>query len=225
MSDQRGLIIVFGSEKGGAGKSTLAINSAVEMQRRGYKVLIIDADKQRTSSKWADRREQECTENGKDWAVVQCVEKIGKIKHVVLEMAKHFDVVIVDPAGRDSAELRSAMLAADMIFVPTQVSQFDLETLDDISELRSEISEYNELLKMFIVLTQAPTNFGGRELKEARGYLGDFAEVMPICSTVIKSRKAYRVSPRSGAGVVEMQDSNAKAEIQLFVQEVIDYAK
>ena len=136
-------------------------------------------------------------------------------------MAKHYDVVIVDPAGRDSAELRSALLAADLLYVPTQASQFDLETMDDIAELYNEAIEYNPELKARTLITQAPTNFGGKELSEARGYLADFAEILPICSTVIKSRKSYRMTPRTGAGVVEWTDSNAKAEIQLLSQEII----
>ena len=78
-TSERGLIVVFGSEKGGAGKSTCAINVAVELARREYTVLIIDADRQRTSAKWAERREQELTAK-EDPPTVQCIEKLGKNK-------------------------------------------------------------------------------------------------------------------------------------------------
>lgn len=223
--NKAGLIIVFGAEKGGSGKSTGATNCAAEFARRGYKVLLVDADRQRTAAKWAERRDENIEQNPDDnLPVVHCIEKLGNLKNTLTEMATNYDVVIVDPAGRDSSELRSALLAADRLYIPTQASQFDLETLDDVVDLYGEVLDFNPNLQGYTLLTQAPTNFGANELAEAKQYLGDFADIIPLCKTVIKTRKAYRMAPRTGNSVVEGTDSAAKAEIQLLVQEMITHA-
>lgn len=223
--EERGLIIVFGSEKGGPGKSTCATNCAAEFSRLGYKTLLIDADKQRTSANWSERRYSSIDEGQESWPKVHCIEKLGKVKNTVLEQAKHYDVVIVDSAGRDSAELRSALLAADLLYIPTQASQFDLETMDDMASILEEIEEHNPPLQAFTLITQVPTTFGSLEFKEASNFLKDsFSKIMPLARSVIRSRKAFRVAPRNGASVIEWSDNSAKAEIQVLVQEIIKHA-
>ncbi|MGI0120064.1 AAA family ATPase [Zooshikella sp. RANM57] len=222
-TNQRGLIVAVASTKGGVGKSTLAINLAAEFARLNYKVLLIDADKQRTSAKWFDRR-QESIACGESWPHVSCIEKQGHIRQTVIEQAGHYDLVIVDPAGRDSREIRSAFGAADLIYIPTQVSQVDLETLDEVVAVLEDTYELNPDRRVKILVTQAPITPGANELKETKEFVNEYKDEMELSGVVIRSRKIYRTSPRNGSGVVECADSKAKAEIQLLAQEILQNA-
>ncbi|WP_285143251.1 ParA family protein, partial [Serratia ureilytica] len=72
----------------------------------------------------------------------------------------------VDTAGRDSAELRSGLLAADLFLSPLRPSQMDLDTIGYLSEMFSTAQEYNEKVKGYIVLNMCPTNIFINEANE-----------------------------------------------------------
>ncbi len=102
------MILLLGGEKGGTGKSTMATNLAAAHLINGKDVILVDADKQASSSDWAALRdENEITPR------VPCVQKLGKKLHVeIQDLEKRYETVIVDYGGRDSIEMRSAMLVA-----------------------------------------------------------------------------------------------------------------
>ncbi len=221
--EQRALVVAIGTRKGGAGKTTIANSVAAELARQGHKVLLMDCDKQRSTGRWVDRRNESIDDDGMNISRIACVEKLGKVKPHILEQAKNYDVVVVDPAGLDNVELRQSMLAADLLFMPTQVSQYDLEILEEMAGLIDEVKDYNEELKAFCFINDAPTDFGAREIKEAKDFIGEFSDSFGLCKTIVKSRKAYRTSPRDGRSVIESSDTKAKAEIQLLVKEILSH--
>lgn len=125
------MVIVIGSQKGGSGKSTLAVNLCVALMPHGS-VLLVDADPQATSSRWcADRRSVSAAKP------VQCVQQFGALAEELERLASEFAQVIIDPAGRDNVELRSAMTMADLLIVPFRPSQPDLDTLPKMNPSRS----------------------------------------------------------------------------------------
>lgn len=98
-------IIVFGGEKGGTGKTTLATNIAAMLARQGKDVLLLDTDRQGTASFWATVREEEAVEPR-----VACVQKFGKgLPAQVRDLAERYDEIVIDAGGRDSMELRYAL--------------------------------------------------------------------------------------------------------------------
>ena len=98
-------ITVFGGEKGGTGKTTLATNIAAMLALRGKDVLLLDTDRQGTASFWATVREEEKIEPR-----VACVQKFGKgLPAQVRDLAERYDEIIIDAGGRDSMELRYAL--------------------------------------------------------------------------------------------------------------------
>lgn len=220
--EQRALIIAIGTRKGGAGKTTIADSVSAELARQGHNVLLMDCDKQRSTGRWVDRR-NESIDEGVDMPAIACVEKLGKVKQSILEQARHYDVVVVDPAGLDNVELRQSMLAADLLFMPTQVSQYDLEILGEMASLIDEVKDFNEDLKAFCFINDAPTDFGAKEIAEAKSFIGEYTDSFGLCKTIIKSRKAFRTSPRDGRTVIESSDTKAKAEIQLLVKEMLSH--
>lgn len=207
------MIVLVGGEKGGAGKSTLASNLAVVMASRGVDVMLLDADPQGTASKWIARR------NEAGLPVIHNAQKTGEVLATAKDLARRYELVIIDAGGRDSKELRSAMVAADMMVMPLQASIADLETLERMSEVIRMVRSINSGLAVKAVVTRAPTNPSITEVAEAREMLAEFPEI-ELARGIIRDRKIYRDALLEGRGVVEMDNGKARAEVQLLVDEL-----
>ncbi|MCO7203304.1 AAA family ATPase [Microbacterium sp. CnD16-F] len=209
------MIILIGSQKGGPGKTTIAVNLAVEFARQGKDVCLVDADPQRSAARWhADREEQRHT------PAIACVEKLGNINQTLQDLAGRYDVVVVDVAGKDSREMRTGMVAADTLVVVVRPSQLDLDTLGHMSEVIDQAVDLNPSLDVRGLITQAPSNPSITERHDAGEYLADYPRIRPL-DTVIYERKAYRDVIGEGLGVVEWNNPKAKNEIQALVAELV----
>ncbi len=214
------MIVLIGGEKGGTGKSTVATNLAVWLAREGKDVLLLDADIQATSKRWVDRR----NEHDEQLPVVHCAQALGDVFKPARDYVRRYQEIIIDAGGRDSKELRTAMVAADYLYVPIQASQPDLETMDHVNELVGLARSMNPNLRAFALISRAPSNPMINEVMEAQEFLVDFTE-LPMASTFIRDRKIFRDAMLEGKGVVEMNNSKAKAEIQLLGQEIYRFTK
>lgn len=211
------MIILFAHVKGGVGKSTLAVNVATELQRLGRDVILIEADPSvHTVSNWARDRE----ESGRQ--KITCVQKSGNLHSTLKDFAGRYDTVVVDAAGKDSKEMRTALTAAHIVVAPMQPSQADLDAVETFATTVNEARDFNPLLKAVGVFNRASTNTFATDVSEGRAYLVDFPE-LEMAQTVIHERKAYQRCLEDGRGVVELSDSKAKAEIQLLTQEVTQW--
>lgn len=208
------MIVVIGGQKGGTGKSTLAENLAVVLAHARQKTLLVDTDVQASASKWSDTRSQ--FEALPSFTTVQ---KTGKIAPTLAKMRADYDQIIVDAGGRDSIELRSALLVADRLVVPVRPSQKDLWTVDAVAEVVEAASSLNERLRAALLLTMVSTNPAVRELQNARELLADIPG-FGVCSSVIYDRKAYRDVVFLGKGVIEHHDPKAAAEIHTLSTEI-----
>lgn len=208
------MIIVIGSQKGGPGKTTVAVNLAVEYARQGRDVVLVDADPQRSAARWHSDRE----EQGHAPAIA-CVEKLGSIHQTLQDLDTRYDMVIVDVAGKDSKEMRTGMTAADKLVVVVRPSQFDLDTLGHMSNVIEQALDFNPSLDVRGLITQAPSNVYNSERTDAGEYLADYPRITAL-QTVIYERKAYRDVVGEGLGVVEWSNTKAKAEIQALAQEL-----
>ncbi len=208
------MIILVGGEKGGSGKSTTATNLAVYLKLEGHDVMLLDCDKQGTSSKWVSRRDEA------GYPRVHSAQKFGDVSKTVTDLAARYAYVVIDAGGRDSKELRSAMVASDLILIPLKASQADLETLPVVDELVSLAKGMNPRLMARTLLCMTPTNERIREVEGARKLLKDFPD-LPLSGCILAERKIYRDALLLGRGVVELKNGEAKAEIQLLGQEVL----
>lgn len=209
------MIILVGSEKGGPGKSTIAVNLSVEFARQGQDVCLVDADSQRSASRWHADREEAGVE-----PAIACIEKLGNIRDTLVDLDSRYGIVIVDVAGKDSKEMRTGMTAAHKMIVAVRPSQFDLDTLPHMSELVETALDFNPTLDVRVVLTQAPTNPNGTERIDAGEYLSDYPGLRAL-QTVIYERKAYRDVIGEGKGVVEWNNPKASAEIKELAAELM----
>ncbi|KVL51881.1 MULTISPECIES: division plane positioning ATPase MipZ [Burkholderia] len=210
------MIVLIGGEKGGVGKSTLASNLAVHLVREQVDVVLVDTDGQATGARFVERRDE-----GGIQPPIPCVQRTGDVAATLRDLAKRYQVVIVDAGGRDSRELRTALAVANLLLTPIRASQADLETLPKVNELVGLARGLNPELKASAVLSMAPSNPVIREVEDARELLAQFDQ-LELADTVIRDRKVYRDALLAGQGVVELNNSLARAEIQLLAQEFFE---
>lgn len=213
------MIILFASQKGGCGKSTLATNVAAVLAAQKKDILLVDADRQGSASQWSENR----ASLGSNDAYIPYVARYDEIHLALAEYNEVYDIVIVDVAGRDSTEMRSAMLVADIMIVPTKASQFDLYTLGHISKIMVKGQQNNPKLDVKVVITMAQTatradNEGAKEFVRSLEYL-------TLCETTIGERKIFKESNLTGLAVTEIgakspSDKLGQSELLELIKEL-----
>lgn len=191
-----GSIVLVGSEKGGVGKTSIAFNLAVLRILSGVQVLLVDTDKQASSSMWAGLR----AETGLTPPLV-CVQKYGKVGYDLVQLKNQYEV-IVDAGGQDSVELRQSIAVADLWLIPVKPSQLDLFSMAKMKQLRADVLERVGRAPETRVILNA-VSASTREGDEARELLQD-DESMPVMSCHLIDRVAMRRAVMNGCGVVEL---------------------
>src|SRR5690349_3038947 len=210
------MIIVLAQTKGGVGKSTLAINLAIERSRAGADVLLIDADEQATATDFTALRTEQLGTPG-----YTAVSLSGPaVRTQVLQMRPKYQDIIIDAGGRDTAGLRAALTVSDVALVPFQPRSFDLWTLDKVASLMTEAGEYRDSP----LLTWAILNFadpqGGDNEAAAEALRGN--DAIKYLDAPIGRRKAFPNAAAEGRGVSQLKrpDPKATAEIIALVRAV-----
>ena len=209
-----GKIILLGSQKGGCGKSTLAVNIAGWLIDQGSDVILVDADSQASSSRWAQDRQEQAS-----LSAIPHVQASGNINQTLKDLASRYDYVVVDTAGRDSRELRTGMVVADVLLSPSRPSQYDLDTLPHLTDVFIQAQDLNPNLKGYLVLNMCPTNPVIKEADDAKEYLKEFPE-FSLATSIIHDRKCYRDCIAEGKTVFEWKDAKAKSDIHALMEEV-----
>lgn len=129
--------IVFANEKGGTGKSTTAVHSAVALAAAGRRVAAIDLDtRQRTLGRYLDNRVATIARRGVQLPM-PVFETFDPAKGEPLDeqidrLADGVDVVVIDTPGRDDPHARQAMLRADTLVTPINDSFVDLDLIGEV---------------------------------------------------------------------------------------------
>jgi len=126
--------IVFANEKGGTGKSTTAVHTAIALAATGHRVGALDLDsRQRTMTRYLENRDATTRRLGKDLprAAYEVLEEHSEegLVAAIDRLAKQSDVIVVDTPGRDDAIARSAILRADTLVTPMNDSFVDLDLI------------------------------------------------------------------------------------------------
>lgn len=198
------MITVVGGIKGGGGKTTIATNLCVMRSAKDKKVLLVDADEQRTASDWASQRE--ALGLSTPWVTIQLS---GKAIHSELKkMMNDYDDVIIDVGGRDTTSQRSALVIANCCIIPFKPKSFDMWTLGGVKTMISEIRTINPNLQTFAVINQADAR--GTDNIDALEMLKEVEEF--VCLPVaIGHRKAFANAASEGLAVVELKKTDPKA--------------
>lgn len=210
------MIIVLAHTKGGVGKSTLAVNIAVERARAGRDALLVDADEQATATDFTTLRSEQLGKPG-----YTAVSLSGaSVRTQVLQLRSKYEDIIIDAGGRDGAGLRAALTVSDVALVPFQPRSFDLWTLEKIVALLTEVQPYRETPLRAVAVLNFLDPTGRDNLVAAEVLTGN--QMIGYLHTPIGRRKAFPNAAAEGRAVCELkpQDRKATAEIAALVRAV-----
>lgn len=197
-------VITVANQKGGVGKSTIAVNLAVCAARDDKKVLLIDADVQGSALSFRAMRESDD---------LNAVSIIQPTIHKDVESFSNFDLIIIDAGGRDNTLFRSSVMAAagGILLIPILPSQYDIWAAEDTFNTLKEARVYVDI-KACAVFNQVIQNT--KVLKEAKESLEELTAEsnIELLSTVLYSRVDYKNSISKGLGVIEYQPTGKAAE-------------
>jgi chromosome partitioning protein len=146
--------IVFANEKGGTGKSTTAVHTAIALAASGHRVGALDLDsRQRTMTRYLENRDATMRRLGKElpqaiYAVLEDLRE-EQLATAIDALAKEADVIVIDTPGRDDAVARSAILRADTLVTPMNDSFVDLDLIGQVHPENYKITKpsfYAELI-------------------------------------------------------------------------------
>ncbi len=185
-----GQVITIAQQKGGSGKTTLAVNLAVAFQRAGKSVALLDTDPQGSLGRWFMTRREAGNGAGLEFSTASA----WGVSYECEKLRKAHDVVIVDTPPKVDADLRPALRESDLVIVPVSASQVDVWATESVLDLARR-----ERRPVLLVLNRAKP--GTRVLAEVIGALAEF-EVLQA-ATMIGNRVAYAETLGQGKGVLE----------------------
>jgi chromosome partitioning protein len=190
------------NQKGGVGKTTVAVTLAAAWAGRGRRVLVVDADPQGSLLDWVAAR-------GDRPSPFAAIGMAKPILHVELpKMKKDFDIIVIDGPPRVYEVARSAVMASDAVLIPVLPSQFDAWAAEETVKLLEECAAYKPALKSAFVINRriAKTAIGRDFAKALKQY------PIAVLSASLGQRVAFSESAH-GKTVFEMDpDSLASRE-------------
>ena len=208
------MIVALLNQKGGTGKTTLALHLAGEWARRGNRVTLIDADPQGSALDWSEQRAREHLP--RRFGVVGLAR--DTLHREAPELARNADHVVIDGPPRVAGLMRSALLAADLVLIPVQPSPLDGWASAEMLALVNEARIYRpELVARFVLNRCAARTVLARETAEA---LADHDP--PVLSATVGQRIAFAAAAQTGRLVSEIDNAAAAAhEITALAGETV----
>ncbi|HXY57607.1 MAG TPA: ParA family protein [Methylocystis sp.] len=188
--------IAFVTQKGGAGKSTLAFNLSVTARLAGERVVLLDLDPLQSLVKWAKLRK------GEDLPVEFVpAQKLQKTLETLEK--KGVSLVVLDAPGHDGAAQDAAIAGADLIVIPARPNVFDLWASEVTrAKVKAANKEYAFLLNQCPPAQQSQrVELGAKALQAMGGLL----------SPLVSARVDFQEAARQGLGVSELHPSGEAA--------------
>ena len=198
-------VLALVTQKGGTGKSSLAVSLAVAAQEAGLKTAIVDIDPQGTASEWFQRRRAETTEVARlHWSY------LSSQLHA-FERNGH-DLVLIATPGADDSAASAAIREANLCLLPLRPS------IADVEAMKPTLRYLNDRDKPFaFVLNQCPV--GGRTSRTSNAFRA-LQLIGGVCDATVALRADHMDALAAGLGVTE-HAPNGKAAAE--VRQVLDW--
>ena len=216
-------VISLVNTKGGVGKSFLSTSMAVWLFDQGYRVCLVDADDQQTSSKWlggiknhevAIKILQERSEE----------KRADELRVLVNELREKYDFIVIDTKGAAGLSTSAGVIKSDIACIPLQASAADLWPIENaLSTIRLSQEATGGVPKAFLILNQTDdSDIGARQVRQ----LAEQFKV-PMAKTNVKRLRAYRDAPGmrlAPTRAVDRRGVKAAERLQQLFQELLtDY--
>ena len=198
------MIVALLNQKGGVGKTTLALHLAGAWARRGHRVTVIDADPQGSALDWSQQRARE--------NLPRLFSVIGLARDTLHreapELARDADHIVIDGPPRVASLMRSALLAADLVLIPVQPSPLDGWASAEMLALLAEARIYRpHLAARFLLNRCAARTVIARETAET---LADHDP--PVLPATIGQRIVFADAAQTGRLASEIDGQSRAAQ-------------
>ncbi len=206
-----GAVISIAQQKGGAGKTTLAVQLGVAWLSTGRRVAMLDIDPQASLFAWFNQRRRRLGDE-EGGLVVQGLSG-WRLGPELRRLRDEFELIIVDTPPHAETDARSAIRAADLVLVPCQPNALDLwATAETLEQAEAEGTD------ALLVLNRVPPR--SRAADAIRAEIA--ARRWPVAGAGLGNRQAFAASIGEGRGVAEMARSSAAAqEVLALAEEVL----
>ena len=189
--------IALVAQKGGTGKTTLALSLAVAAVQRGRSVAVVDLDPQASAANWADRRVLDVP------AVVSA--HVPRLQNVIDTARQNgVDLILIDTPGKSEQAALAAAKVADLVLIPCRPQIHDIETLT----ATKEIIDLAGGRPAFVVLNAVPPQ--GRRHEEAQAAIQDMGLI--VCPAILVQRAAFGDAPNAGQSASEYEPGGKAAQ-------------
>ena len=206
-------VIAVANQKGGVGKTTLAMNMAAGLTRRGS-CIVVDADPQRSATMWI-----ELSDSLREFPA-KVVPAEDKIKKQIIQLQTEFDYIVIDcPPEIKSDSTMSAIEISQVLLIPLLPSPMDLWASTRIEELIKRVQRVNPTISAFVVLNQIePRSAMSRGMGEALQEIN-----IPVLHHRLSRRASYRTAALEGCSVYDLgyRGQVASEEMDNIIDEVL----
>jgi chromosome partitioning protein len=189
-------VLAIVSQKGGVGKSTLAVHLATEAQAQGQRVLLLDLDPQGSAMEWAGRR-------GDLPPDVSGANPASIAKEIERAREDGYDLIIIDTAPHaDHAALQAAR-AADLVAIPCRPSTFDIAAISATLDLCKLADKQSVVIINAAPIRSKVTAEAGEAIREKGG---------KVCTIIVHQRVAFQHCMIDGRTAGEFEPDGAAAD-------------